>query len=167
MLVLPRAARGALVAHAREGAPEEVCGVLGGEVGVGTPDDGTGGAGGEGAAETEDDADDTDGGATGETARVVVTHRATNVAEAPRTRYEMAPEEQLRLLERVEREGHEIVGFYHSHPTGPPRPSPTDAALAGWPGYRYVVVVPGEEPFVGSWRWTGDRFEREAVRVLE
>ena len=147
MIALPTAVREAILEQAREGRPEESCGVLGGEF-------------------------DPDG-----TSRVRSQYQAENVAEEPRTRYEIDPEQQLRIFERLEDRGEEIVGFYHSHPRGPPRPSATDAARATWPDRSYVIV--SLEPLeVGSWRWrtdggtdgnadsaSDDRFERERVVV--
>jgi proteasome lid subunit RPN8/RPN11 len=143
VIVLPTAAREAILERAREGVPDEVCGVLGG-------------------------AYEPDG-----RSRVRSQYPAENVAETPRTRYEIDSEQQLRIFERLEDRGEEIVGFYHSHPRGPPRPSATDAARATWPDRSYLVV--SLEPLeVGSWRWRtggdganapGDRFEREELVV--
>ncbi|WP_246986654.1 desampylase [Halorientalis marina] len=135
MLTVDRAVYDELVAHAREGAPAEVCGVLGGT----------------------HDADES---------HATVARRAENAAATPRTRYELTPTEQFALMEGIEDEGLDVVGFYHSHPAGPPRPSETDAAQATWAGYAYVIVdLAGAEPVVGAWRWTGERFAREAVGV--
>jgi len=78
----------------------------------------------------------------------------------------IAPAEAIELIEGVEAEG-DLVGFYHSHPAGPPEPSETDAARAAWPGASYVIVALGGEPCVGAWRWTdGDGFEAETVGML-
>lgn len=101
----------------------------------------------------------------GDDARVEAVHRAENVAERPETRYLIDPEEQLELIEEIEAAGREVIGFYHSHPAGPPVPSDTDAERATWPGYSYAICVPGERPFLDSWRWTGAAFEREAVAL--
>lgn len=90
--------------------------------------------------------------------------RAENAAGDPEMRYEIEPVEELDLLERVDDAGLDVVGFYHSHPAGPSRPSPTDERLAAWVGYSYLVVsLAGPEPELGSWRWTGDAFEAESV----
>ena len=139
-LVLSGDAYERLLDHARAGAPEEVCGVLGGT---------TGG---------EDRSSDT-----GER-RVETALPVENVADRPRTRYELDPAEQLERIEAIEDEGREVVGFYHSHPTGPSGPSATDRAQATWPGASYVIVDLRDER-VGAWRWTGDAFEAETVRV--
>lgn len=135
MIVLPEAVRESMVTHAESGAPREVCGVLGGED-------------------------------KGERSVVKTVHRAENVADDPRTTYAIGPEEQLEIMTAVEDAGHEVVGFYHSHPAGPSGPSETDAARATWAGYCYVIVdLGGASPSVGAWRWTGDRFEEQQVRL--
>ncbi|WP_254536898.1 desampylase [Halomarina litorea] len=134
-LELPAEVYDAVVAHAREGAPEEVCGVLGGRREAGT-------------------------------CRVSRAERVPNVASTPETRYQLDPGDQLAAMRAVEDADGEVVGFYHSHPRGPRRPSATDEAQATWPDASYVIVsLDGTAPFVGSWRWTGERFEEEAVRV--
>ena len=122
-----------VIDHARRGGKEEVCGVLGGEY--------------------------------GEEHRYAYTGReAENVADTPRSTYRIEPKEQLELMEEIRKRGQDIVGFYHSHPSGPPRPSATDAAQATWPGYSYLIVsLSGEYPFVGSWCWTGERFQPEVL----
>jgi proteasome lid subunit RPN8/RPN11 len=135
MLAVPDPVRAAVVAHAREGAPEEVVGVLAGTHGE-------------------------------ERSTVERSLRAANAADAPRTRYEIAPTEELELLERVDDAGLDVVGFYHSHPRGPLEPSAVDARRAAWPGYSYLVVSLADGPEVGSWRWTGERFRKEPVGSL-
>lgn len=135
MLSLSRSGYDEILSHADAGGDEEVCGVLAGE----RCEDGT--------------------------ARVDAVHRAENVADQPRTRYRIDPEAQLAIIERIEAAGRTVVGFYHSHPRGPPVPSETDAERAAWPGYSYAICVPGDRPYLGSWRWTGERFEREAVAL--
>lgn len=148
---LSRSAREQCIAHAREGAPAEVCGVLAGNRGA------------TGVREKR-----TGGGETPEGGRDDVTRvlRATNVADRPRTRYALDPAEQLDLMRAVEEAGDEVVGFYHSHPDGPAEPSPTDERLATWDGYVYLVVsLAGDEPEVAAWRWTGGAFVAEPVTV--
>ncbi len=138
-LLFDRAVRAAIREHAVEGALEEVCGVLGGTY-----------------------------GADGEPSRARTAAGVSNVAAAPRTRYELDPSEQFRAMETIEDAGEDVMGFYHSHPRGPPHPSVTDEALATWAGYSYVIVsLAGPEPEIRSWRWTGEAFERETVEVVE
>lgn len=100
---------------------------------------------------------------------VTAVDRAANAAPTPETRYAIDPEEQLEIIERLEDAGLEIVGFYHSHPDGPTRPSETDVERATWDDYSYVIVALDGHPFVGSWRWRGDdaAFEQEPVCVVD
>ncbi|MDY7081003.1 MAG: desampylase [Halobacteria archaeon] len=124
-----------IIAHARDGKPHEICGVLGGKRG----DDNS---------------------------KVEAFYEVENVSETPRTNYLMDSEAQLQTIDTVEEDGYDVVGFYHSHPEGANQPSETDAARANWPSHSYVIVsLAGDEPFVGSWRWTGEEFEDETVRV--
>jgi proteasome lid subunit RPN8/RPN11 len=63
--------------------------------------------------------------------------------EAPRVRYQIAPEDLLRIQRDAESEGLEIVGYYHSHPDHPARPSETDRRVAAGglsDGVLHVVV---------------------------
>jgi len=104
----------------------------------------------------------------GETESIVhEVHRVTNVAETPRTRYAMAPEEQFERMNAIEADGLEVVGFYHSHPAGPVHPSDTDVDRATWPGYSYAICALDGYPYLGSWRWTGEAFARETVALID
>jgi proteasome lid subunit RPN8/RPN11 len=97
--------------------------------------------------------------------RVERAYRTPNVAPSPRATYEIDPEALFEAIETLEAAGREVAGFYHSHPTGPRHPSPTDEARATWEGHSYVIVEAGDDPFLGSWRWTGETFEEETLRV--
>ena len=96
---------------------------------------------------------------------VTTVRQATNAAEVPTVRYHIDPVEQLDLTEQIEADEDEVVGFYHSHPAGPPAPSQTDTDRATWPDHSYVIVALDGYPYVGSWRWRADEatFEREQV----
>jgi proteasome lid subunit RPN8/RPN11 len=143
MLHLDRAAYDALLEHARDAAPEEACGLL-----VGTKE-----------TETEPQERSEEPGVDG-------IHRMRNVAPNPEITYELDPEEQYQAMEAIEREGQELVGFYHSHPEGPDGPSTTDHAKATWVGYHYLIVsLGGERPTVDAWVWTGEQFARDDVVV--
>ena len=75
-----------------------------------------------------------------------------------RRRFLIAPEDFLREERHARAAGWEILGFYHSHPDRPPRPSETDREFA-WPGYSYVIqsVRDGLAAEVYSWRLKDDR----------
>ncbi|NPV66825.1 MAG: M67 family metallopeptidase [Anaerolineae bacterium] len=63
-----------------------------------------------------------------------------NVADDPMVRFRMAPDEQVRALAAFEGRGWELIAIYHSHPTGPPRPSDTDIAEAQYPAAFYIII---------------------------
>jgi proteasome lid subunit RPN8/RPN11 len=87
----------------------------------------------------------------------------SNIASTPRRRYELDPTETVEAIDRVEQAG-EHLGFYHSHPQGPPHPSATDEAEATWPGFVYCIVS-SPDSAIRAWRWTGERFEELAVET--
>lgn len=97
--------------------------------------------------------------------RAEAVHPVDNVADRPTVRYALDSEEMLAVVESVEEDGRDVVGFYHSHPNGPPRPSETDVEQATWRGYSYVICALDGRPFVGSWRWLGEAFDGERVAL--
>jgi [CysO sulfur-carrier protein]-S-L-cysteine hydrolase len=110
-----------LLAHAREDAPNECCGLIGGR---------------DGAATTY--------------------YRARNIFESP-LRYQIHSEDVLHLLNRIEEQGEEMLGIFHSHTGSPAFPSQTDINMAFgdgpdrpllWPGTLYLIasLAEGEEP---------------------
>ncbi|HLA77438.1 MAG TPA: M67 family metallopeptidase [Vicinamibacteria bacterium] len=86
--------------HARQGYPLEVCGVLLGRRTLN--------------ARTVEEV-------------VPVPNRE---AENPEVRYQIAPEDVIRIQREARETGREILGYYHSHPDHPARPSETDRLLA-------------------------------------
>jgi proteasome lid subunit RPN8/RPN11 len=62
--------------------------------------------------------------------------------EGPRRRFLVRPSDYM-MAERSAREsGGELMGFYHSHPDHPARPSQFDLDHA-WPNFAYVIVSVG------------------------
>jgi proteasome lid subunit RPN8/RPN11 len=68
---------------------------------------------------------------------------AANRAADPRRGFRLDPRDGLRALGVARRRGLEVVGFYHSHPGGEPRPSSTDEAAA-IPGSLHAVIPASE-----------------------
>ena len=54
-------------------------------------------------------------------------------------RFSIDPRQQLNAERAAEAEGKVVLGFYHSHPDHPARPSEYDREHA-WPFYSYVIV---------------------------
>jgi len=50
--------------------------------------------------------------------------------ERPRVFYQIAPEDLLRVQRAADAAGREIIGYYHTHPDHPARPSETDRQIA-------------------------------------
>jgi proteasome lid subunit RPN8/RPN11 len=85
--------------------------------------------------------------------------RASNArGDSPRNRYLIPPEEFARVQRDADRRGLDIVGFYHSHPDAPARPSEYDREHA-WPAYAYLVlaVARGEPQELGAFELSEDR----------
>jgi proteasome lid subunit RPN8/RPN11 len=140
---IPKAQVEAMLAHARSGYPYEVCGIL---LGRGPAD----------LRRVEE--------------VVSVTNRET---EAPRVRYQIAPEDQIRVQREARERGWEVVGYYHSHPDHPARPSETDRRIAAEglsDGVIYVVigVERGERATPTAWvfRDAAQAFDEEPFEVL-
>lgn len=89
-----------------------------------------------------------------------------NAAEQPASTYEIPPREVVSVADDAAEGDEEIVGFYHSHPAGPPHLSETDEQEATWEGYHYLLAsLDGSTPYLDAWRWTGERFTADAAVV--
>ncbi len=138
-LIFPRALQAELVAHAQEGDPDEVCGILGGR---------------DGRVERVfrvSNTADTVGASSG-----VFRDRGTGVATAGRkpVHYYMDPRDQLRVYNELDSLDLDVVGYYHSHTHSEARPSPTDIRLATDLHSHYVLVSlqDKERPSVRAWK---------------
>ncbi len=134
---MPAPLREELIRYAREGDPDEVCGILGGlggEVRVVFPVRNT-------AEEVGAD-------------QGVFRDRSSGVASAGRrpVHYYMDPRDQLRVYNELDELGLDVVGYYHSHTHTEARPSPTDIRLATDLAPLYVLVSLTHAPNVRAWR---------------
>lgn len=84
-------------------------------------------------------------------------------------RFLMTGEDVLTIQNLCRRDGRDIVGFYHSHPDHPAEPSQTDIRLAlrTIPGYVYVIVsvrngIPAD---ITGWVLSGDNAEFALVTI--
>lgn len=64
--------------------------------------------------------------------------RARNVADRPEFDFCLDPVAWLEV-----KPGEEVVGIYHSHPNGPPKPSPADLTSCEATGLPWYIVSPG------------------------
>lgn len=89
--------------------------------------------------------------------------------DSPRNRFEVTPED-VQLAEKTARENHvDLIGWYHSHPDAPARPSEFDREHA-WPWYSYIIVsVQQRQPRdTTSWRLRDDRagYDSEQIETV-
>jgi proteasome lid subunit RPN8/RPN11 len=89
--------------------------------------------------------------------------------DSPRNRFEITPDD-YRLAEKAASDKKmELIGWYHSHPDAPARPSEFDREHA-WPWYSYIIVSvqKGEPRDTTSWRLQDDRaaYDAEAIETL-
>ena len=89
--------------------------------------------------------------------------------ETERNRFLIDPLEQLRVEKDARARGLDVLGYYHSHPDHPARPSNYDCEHA-WPWYSYVIVSveQGTARDLTSWTLAEDRsvFDPEAIDAL-
>jgi proteasome lid subunit RPN8/RPN11 len=144
MLKLGQSEYEAIRRHGEETYPQECCGVL-----LGAAD---------GAGNT-----------------VAEAVRAGNTRmDSAHNRYNIAPEELVRIQRQAREKRLDIVGFYHSHPDHPAQWSAIDLAEAHWLGCSYVItaVERGRAAATRSFLLAGTgeeekRFEDEEVLVSE
>jgi proteasome lid subunit RPN8/RPN11 len=63
--------------------------------------------------------------------------------EGPRRRFMVRPSDYQLAERRASELGGELLGFYHSHPDHPARPSQYDLDHA-WPTFAYIIVAVAE-----------------------
>jgi proteasome lid subunit RPN8/RPN11 len=122
--------------HAAETYPDECCGALIGQAGEGAP------------------------------SVVTAVPLPNQTEEGPRRRFLVRPDDYRQAEENARASGAELLGFYHSHPDHPARPSQYDLDHA-WPNLSYVIVAVdrGTPGNVASWRLRADRaaFDEEGL----
>jgi proteasome lid subunit RPN8/RPN11 len=134
----PRAELARLHAHAEEGYPHEVVGILAGDRATNTV----------------------------ATVATLVNERA----DSAHNRYRVSGLVLARAETALTDAGHDILGYYHSHPDHPARWSDYDRDHA-WPNMSYVIVSvqQGKVADTLSWRLVEDRsaMDPEPVTLLE
>lgn len=109
-------------------------------------------------------------GATFKDKRVFEVQRAANSnTERARDRYIIDPAE-LNYIDKVARtQALDVLGFYHSHPDHPDKPSQTDREW-GQPGYSYIIVSVkngGKTVSARSWIFEdpSEEFKEEKIKI--
>ena len=99
--------------------------------------------------------------------------RAGNTrTDSAHNRYNIAPQELVKIQRQARGLGLDIVGFYHSHPDHPAQWSKTDFAEAHWLGCSYIItsVEQGKAAVTNSFLLSGTTeedktFEDEPIQI--
>jgi proteasome lid subunit RPN8/RPN11 len=87
--------------------------------------------------------------------------------DSPQNRFAVSSRDVLDAERVAAERGLDVVGWYHSHPDHPARPSDYDREHA-WPWYSYIIVKvqSGAPKEMTSWRLQEDR-ERYSEETIE
>ena len=136
-LIMPPDALDVLHAHAQEGYPHEVVGIIAGDKQSGLAN----------------------------RIQPLINERA----DSAHNRYKVSGLTLMRAEQRLEAEGLEILGYYHSHPDHPSEYSDYDRDHA-LPNLSYVIVsvVDGKAVDTASWRLRDDRsaMDPETIQTI-
>ena len=81
--------------------------------------------------------------------RVVETRACANVHPDPARHFEVDPHALIDAHRAARGGGPQVLGHYHSHPSGPPEPSATDRKHATGDGRVWAIIGQGN---IGWWR---------------
>jgi len=88
--------------------------------------------------------------------------------DSPRNRFAVTSADVIDAEKAAHAAGLDVVGWYHSHPDHPARPSEFDREHA-WPWYSYIIVSVqnGKPAEMTSWRLNDDRagYQAEAIQL--
>ncbi|MGX7952789.1 M67 family metallopeptidase [Tsuneonella sp. HG249] len=93
---------------------------------------------------------------TGEGDRIDTIQLCRNVHRDRARHFEIDPRDLVEAYRAAREGGPQVLGYWHSHPLGPPRPSATDRAHATGDGRVWAIVGEGK---VGWWRDAPGGFE--------
>jgi proteasome lid subunit RPN8/RPN11 len=95
----------------------------------------------------------------GEADRIVEAIRSANLAESPH-RFLIDPKTHIDAIRSARDRGQEVLGFYHSHPRTPARPSETDIEEAAYRDHVHLIVsLLQERPDIRLYRIDASAFE--------
>lgn len=101
----------------------------------------------------------------GARARITAARPARNVHPNPHTHFEIDPEALIDAHRAARTPGApQVLGYYHSHPTGPAQPSATDRAMAAGDGRIWAIIAGAE---VALWRDGDAGFAALSFAVIE
>lgn len=89
---------------------------------------------------------------------------AANVAADPLRHFEIDPQALISAHRAAREGGPQVLGYYHSHPTGHPVPSATDCQHSAGDGRVWAIVAGGT---VGFWSDTPRGFAALSYQVVD
>jgi len=95
--------------------------------------------------------------------RITAFTEAANVHRSPEAHFEIHPQALIDAYRTERSGGPRVLGYFHSHPTGDPRPSATDAAMSAGDGKIWAIAAGGDLRF---WRDDPDRFYALSYAVI-
>jgi [CysO sulfur-carrier protein]-S-L-cysteine hydrolase len=98
--------------------------------------------------------------------RVARVFRMSNASGSP-VRYSLDPKEQLAVYNRLDREGLDLGGVFHSHTHTEAYPSPTDVRLASEDVPYLIVSLASDPPSVRAFRIVKQTWTDEDGRIEE
>jgi proteasome lid subunit RPN8/RPN11 len=88
--------------------------------------------------------------------------------DSPRNRFSVSPRDVIAAEREAALRGLDVVGWYHSHPDHPARPSEYDREHA-WPWYSYIIVSvkKGSAEEMKAWRLREDRaaYDQQEIEI--
>jgi proteasome lid subunit RPN8/RPN11 len=81
-----------------------------------------------------------------------------------RRRFLITPQQYMKLERAADKAGEALIGFYHSHPNAPARPSEFDREHAlPWHSYLIASIRDGQYDTMTNWQLKDDRSGYDAV----
>jgi len=100
----------------------------------------------------------------GEAGAITEARPAANVAFDPERQFEIDPQALIDAHRAERGGGPALIGYYHSHPSGPAEPSATDRDGASGDGKAWAIVANG---LVRFWRDGDEGFEPLSYTLVD
>ena len=99
-------------------------------------------------------------------ARAIAFHPTRNAEESP-LRYNIHPEDLVRVTFEIDDAALDLIGIFHSHVASPAVPSETDRRLAFYPDAFYVLAGLGDRngPDLRAWRIVDGEVSEAALTI--
>ena len=145
MITIPKKIYDVMIEHAKNGYPNEACGILAGSSRAARPP--------QGAANTDDN--------------VVSDFFPMKNVDESSISYFMDPREQLLIFKKMRQTGIDMKGIFHSHVASEAYPSQKDVRLAFYPGVSYLIVSLSnmKKPRLRSFRIEEEKVTEEEIKL--